>query len=232
MTVKGDSGHAGDEPARRTQAERSAATTQALLAAARRRFAAEGFAAAREDIVKDAGVTRGALYHHFASKRDLFRAVVENIEEEVLARVAAEAMRSDDPSERLRRGCQAFLDSATDPDVRRILLLDAPAVLGWSEWREIDARYALGLVVMALEETMEAGQMTRRPVEPLAHLLLAALNEAALLVAGADDPGAARQVLGGTVDDFLTAFGVPARPAGRGRAGGPGPGATRPRRPR
>jgi AcrR family transcriptional regulator len=203
MAVNGDSGHVGGGPARRSQAQRSAATRQALLASARQLFTERGFSAAREDIVERAGVTRGALYHHFASKEDLFRAVVELVEEEMLQRIASAAMATDDPSEQLRRGCAAFLDAAMDPAVRRIVLLDAPAVLGWQAWREIDARYGLGLVTEGLNAVMAAGQIEPRPVEPLAHLLLAALNEAAMMVASADDPAAARVVVGDAVDHLL-----------------------------
>lgn len=203
MAVNGDTGHADRSGPRRSQAQRSAATREALLSSARELFAERGFAAAREDIVARAGVTRGALYHHFTSKEKLFRAVVELLEEEMFERIASAAMSSEDPSEQLRRGCGAFLDAAMDPAVRRIVLLDAPAVLGWQAWREIDARYGLGLVIEGLNAVMAAGRIERRPVEPLAHLLLAALNEAAMMVASADDPVAARVVVGEAVDHFL-----------------------------
>jgi AcrR family transcriptional regulator len=199
MTVNGDTGHG-----RRTQAERSTATREALITSARRLFAERGFAGtAREDIVERAGVTRGALHHHFGGKEGLFRAVVDLLEQELVARIATAAMGVTDPMQQLRRGCGAFLDSAMDPAVRRIVLLDAPAVLGWQAWREIDAAYGLGLVIEGLNAVMDAGVIERRPVEVLAHLLLGALNEAALLVANADDPQAIRGVVGETVDHLL-----------------------------
>jgi AcrR family transcriptional regulator len=199
MTVNGDSGHG-----RRTQAERSAATREALISSARVLFAERGFAGtAREDIVERAGVTRGALQHHFGGKEGLFRAVVELLEQELVARIAIAAMGVVDPMEQLRRGCGAFLDSAIDPAVRRIVLLDAPAVLGWQAWREIDAADGLGLVIEGLNAVMDTGAIERRPVEVLAHLLLGALNEAAMLVANADDPQAIRGVVGATVDHLL-----------------------------
>lgn len=190
---------------RRTQAERTAATRRALLEAGLTLFAERGFAGAgQEEIVELAGVTRGALAHHFGTKQGLFRAVVETVETEITAQVAAAAMRGDSPMEHLRLGCLAFLDAALDPAVRRIVLLDAPAVLGWQAWREMDTTYGLGLVSEALEHCMEGGFMARRPVQPLAHILLAALNEAAMLVANAEDPTSTRVVVGREVEHLLT----------------------------
>ncbi len=189
---------------RRTQAQRRSATRRALLDAGRELFAARGFAGAgQEEIVERAGVTRGALAHHFGTKQGLFRAVVESLEGELAEHIATAAMRGDDPMGHLRLGCLAFLDAALDPAVRRIVLLDAPAVLGWQAWRELDTTYGLGLVSEALDHCMEAGLMAPRPVQPLAHILLAALNEAAMLVANADDPVATRIVVGDEVERFL-----------------------------
>jgi AcrR family transcriptional regulator len=195
------------EPGRRTQAERSSATRRALLDAGRELFAERGFAGAgQEDIVERAGVTRGALAHHFATKKGLFRAVVESVEIELTGNIATVAMRGDDPMAHLRLGCLAFLDAALDPAVRRIVLLDAPAVLGWQEWREIDATYGLGLVSEVLEHCMEAGILPPRPVQPLAHILLAALNEAAMLVANANDPVATRIAVGEEIEHLLSSL--------------------------
>ena len=192
------------EPGRRTQAERRSATRRALLDAGRALFAERGFAGAgQEEIVERAGVTRGALAHHFATKKGLFRAVVESVEIELTEHIATAAMQGDDPREHLRLGCLAFLDAALDPAVRRIVLLDAPAVLGWQAWREIDTTYGLGLVSEVLEHCMEGGLLAARPVQPLAHILLAALNEAAMLVANADDPVATRIAVGEEVEHFL-----------------------------
>jgi AcrR family transcriptional regulator len=189
---------------RRSQAERTAATRRALLDAGRQLFAQRGFAGAgQEEIVERAGVTRGALSHHFATKQGLFRAVVESIERELGEHVAVTAMRGDDPMDQLRLGCLAFLDAALDPAVRRIVLLDAPAVLGWQAWRELDTTYGLGLVSEALEHCMDAGLLPRRSVPPLAHILLAALNEAAMLVANAEDPVATRVAVGHEVEHLL-----------------------------
>ena len=208
MAVNGEKRH------RRTQADRSHATRAALLRSGRALFAERGFAGtAREEIVERAGVTRGALHHHFGTKQDLFAAVFEELEGELAARIATAAMAGDDPRDQLHRGCHEFLDAALDPAVQRIVLLDAPAVLGWAAWREVDARYGLGLVTEGLRAVFAAGpagpgghQQGRagpRAVEPLGHLLLAALNEAAMLVAGAPDPVGARVEVGAIVDQLL-----------------------------
>jgi AcrR family transcriptional regulator len=195
-TVNGEPRHT-----RRSQAERRAATRAALIAAARELFAERGFAGAgREDIVERAGVTRGAMYHHFASKEDLFRAVFEQIEDEMSAVIlAAAADAGADPVARFRAGTTAFLDAASRPDVRRVVLLDAPAVLPADVRRELSERYGLGLVRAGLQELMTAGHAARQPIEPLSRVLLAALHEAATLVAD----GADRDEVAAVVDWFL-----------------------------
>jgi len=185
---------------RRTQAERTSATRRALLDAARDQFAEGGYAGTgRERVAAAAGVTRGALHHHFGTKEGLFRAVVEELEAGLAAQVAAAAMAGSDPVDELRRGCLAFLDACLEPAVRRIVLLEAPAVLGWDAWREIDARYGLALVRSGLAGAMDQLGLDPAAVDPLAHLLLGALNEAALLVATAEDPVQAREEVGRTV---------------------------------
>jgi AcrR family transcriptional regulator len=189
---------------RRSQAERSAATRQALLGAGRALFTERGFAGAgQEEIVERAGVTRGALSHHFGTKQGLFLAVMQDLQADLAGRIGRAALQGHDPMEQLRLGCLAFLDAAMDAAVGRIVLLDAPAVLGWQTWREIDAVHGLGLVTEALEAVMEAGLIESQPVQPLAHLLLAALNEAAMLVANDEDPVAARALVGVTVERLL-----------------------------
>jgi AcrR family transcriptional regulator len=196
---------------RRTQAERSATTRAALIAAARQLFAEQGYAGTgRDQIAAKAGVTRGALYHHFGSKELLFRAVVEALEVELGEKIAFAAMGGVDPAAQLRLGCMAFLDGCLDPAVRRIVLIEAPVVLGWEQWREIDAQFGLALVLHALEAVVASGQMPPVPVEPLAHLLLGALNEAALLVATAKQPRAARRHVGETVELLLDRLLAPA----------------------
>jgi AcrR family transcriptional regulator len=198
----------------RTQSERSAATTAALVAAARELFAERGYAGVgTEEIVRAAGVTRGALYHHYDGKRELLEAVYEQIEREITERIASEALSGPDPVEALRAGARAFLDHCLEPEVQRIVLLDAPAVLGWERWRDIGARYGLGLIEAALGAAMESGEIAPAPVKPLAHVLMGALDEAAMVVARAEDPVAARDemetVLGGILDGLRS--GAPTR---------------------
>jgi AcrR family transcriptional regulator len=184
----------GGEERRRTQEERSEATRRALIAAARRLFAERGYAAVgTEEIVHAAGVTRGALYHHFEDKAALLEAVYEQIEEELTQEIAAGAMSNPDPVAALKLGAAAFLDHCLEPEVQRIVLLDAPAVLGWERWREIGAQHGLGLVEAGLAGAMEQGAISRQPVRPLAHVLMGALDEAAMTVARADNPRAARR---------------------------------------
>lgn len=180
---------------RRSQATRSAATRDALVAAARLLFAQHGFAnVGTEAIVQAAGVSRGALYHQFDDKTELFAAVFEAVEQDIGARLVAAADAEDvtDPLDAMRVGAIAWLDASTDPEVQRIVLLDAPAVLGWERWREIGMRYGMGLVENLLEHAIEVGRIPVQPVRPLAHVLVGALDEAAMYVARADDPLAAR----------------------------------------
>jgi len=169
-------------------------TRAELIGAARTLFAERGYAGVgTEEIVARANVTRGALYHHFADKKDLFRAVHEELERELVESIGARIDGIEDPWELIVTGMGAFLDACTDPALRRIALIDAPVVLGWEEWREIDARYGLGLVSAALSNAMERGLFAPREVRPLAHILIGAMTEAALMIANARDPDAARR---------------------------------------
>jgi AcrR family transcriptional regulator len=189
---------------RRTQGERSEATRGDLVAAARRLFAERGYAGVgTEQIVRAAGVTRGALYHHFAGKPQLFEAVYEQVERELTQKIAQSALGGSDPMVALRAGSDMFLDACLEPEVQRIVLLDAPAVLGWERWREIAAEHGLGLVEAALGAAMESGQIARQPLRPLAHVMMGALDEAAMLVARAEDTEAARAEVGATLDSIL-----------------------------
>ncbi len=189
---------------KRTQAERTEATRAALIAAARTLFAERGYAAvAMEGVVAAAGVTRGALYHHFRGKRDLFEAVFELVEQEITEDIAVKALTGRDPLDALRAGARAFLDHCLDPEMQRIALLDAPAVLGWERWREIGERYGLGLTEATLQAGMDAGVVAPLPARPLAHLLMGALDEAAMAVARAGDPEAAREEMVEVLDGLL-----------------------------
>jgi AcrR family transcriptional regulator len=173
---------------------RSQATRRVLVSSARALFGARGYAdVGTEEIVRAAGVTRGALYYQFRDKAGLFAAVAEEVEAEIAERIAAGAGASDDPVEALRAGARLFLDACAEPEVERIILLDAPAVLGWEAWRDLAGRYGLGLVRLALQSAIDAGAIVPQPITPLAHVLIGALDEAALYVAGADDPAAARE---------------------------------------
>lgn len=139
-----------------------------------------------------ADVTRGALYHHFRDKEDLFRAVFEDVESELSERVVVAGMRGRDPIERLRLGLDAFLDACLEPAVQRIVLQEGPSVLGWEMWYEIDTRHAHGLIAHGLQEAMDAGVLPRQPVDALAHLFMGAVTQAGMVVAGADEPAKAK----------------------------------------
>ena len=186
--------------------ERSEATRAALIAAARPLFAERGFAGVgTEEVVRAAGVTRGALYHQFADKRDLFAAVFEQVEAEVTQRTARAAVASgaSDPLAVLRVGAVGWLEACSAPEVQRIVLLDGPAVLGWATWREIGMRYALGLIENELQAAVDAGSLEPQPVAALAHVLIGALDEAALYVATAEDQDAARAEVGAVLDRLI-----------------------------
>jgi len=187
-----------------TKAEQADATRAALSAAARELFTQRGYAAtSTTEIVERAGVTRGALYHHFAAKDELFRAVFEQLEDEVTKHVAHEALTSTDPLEQLRRGTRAYLDACIDPAVQRVVLLDGPSVLGWETWQEIEQRYGYGLVVAGVEAAIAAGLIAAQPVEALAHALFGALTEAGMVVARADEPRTARADMEAAMDRLL-----------------------------
>jgi AcrR family transcriptional regulator len=182
----------GRRPGRReTEAQ---ATREALIKAALELFTQRGYAeVGTEEIVARAKVTRGALYHHFTDKRDLFRAAFERVEEELMERIGAQMNASDDPWELMIAGMRSFLDACEEPAVKQISLTDAPAVLGWEEWREIDNRHGLGLTKAALKGAVDAGVLRPIAVEPMAHLFVAALSEAAFVIAHAEQPRDARE---------------------------------------
>jgi AcrR family transcriptional regulator len=171
------------------RSQRGRTTRERLLAAGRRLFGERGYEATSiEAVLENAGVARGALYHHFASKQALFDAVLDRVVSEV-AETAAEAARAEsDPAESLRAGCDAWLDMALDPAVQRIALLDAPAVVGWTRWRELDEQHILGGVRRSLRLIANEGRLPEGDVDLLAHMVLASVNEAALLIARADNP--------------------------------------------
>ena len=178
------------------QTARSEATRAKLIEVGIELFSERGYAdVGTEEIVDRAEVTRGALYHHFGDKRDLFRAVHEELEQQIVASIGAalEANPREDPLEALEVAAGAVLDVALDSKIARVTLIDAPSVLGWEEWREIDVRYGLGLTEAVLNAAIESGRIAEQPVRPLAHLLVAAVGEAAIMVATAEDPQRARE---------------------------------------
>ncbi|MCV7079241.1 TetR/AcrR family transcriptional regulator [Mycobacterium szulgai] len=195
---------------RRTQEERSAATREALISAARKLWGARGYAeVGTPEIAKEAGLTRGAMYHQFADKAALFREVVEAVEQDVMARMATLVASSGakSPADAIRAAVDAWLEVSGEPEVRQLILLDAPAVLGWAGFREVAQRYSLGMTEQLLAEAVRAGQLARQPVRPLATVMIGALDEAAMAIATAEDPKGARreirQVLRRLIDGML-----------------------------
>jgi AcrR family transcriptional regulator len=170
------------------------ATRDALVQAGLDLFAKRGYAdVGTEEIVARAKVTRGALYHHFRNKQDLFRAVHERVEQELMQRVGERMEGADGAWELMISGMRAFLDACEEPAVKRIALTDAPVVLGWREWREIDEKHGLGLTRAALAGAVEAGVLREMPLDATAHLLVGAIAEAAFVIANADDAKATRR---------------------------------------
>ncbi|WP_243723422.1 TetR/AcrR family transcriptional regulator [Actinomadura sp. 7K507] len=166
-------------------------TRDVLLRESRRLFAMRGYGeVSLSEIVGAAGVTKGALYHLFESKAGLFRAVLEEVQQEVAAAVARTADAEDDPWTRFTEGCQAFLTASTAPDVQRIMLVDGPAVLGWNEWRALDEAGSASHLADVIAELIGEGLIPAQPVAPLTHLLSGAMNEAALWLAASGDPEA------------------------------------------
>lgn len=199
-------------PVRRTQAERTAATRTALLEAARKLFTRSGFNdVSTQAIVEAAGVTRGALYHQFADKAELFTAVYEEVEAELVAAVAARIAEDGPPDTvaAMRLGARLFLDLCSAPDVQQIVLVDAPTVLGWEQWRAMGARYGLGVIEAMLAQAVAEGAIPEQPLRASAHVLLGALDEAALYVSRAEDPQQAREEMYLVCDRVITGLAAP-----------------------
>ncbi|MFL6089825.1 MAG: TetR/AcrR family transcriptional regulator [Aeromicrobium sp.] len=179
---------------RKSQADRRDSTRAALIAAGRKLFAKNGYdAVAAEQIVEAAGVTRGALYHHFDGKAGLFEAVFLEIEAELMTRFPLDELVGGDPLAALRTGVGRFLTLSLEAEVQQIALVDAPSVLGWTRWQEIEAQHGLGLIQAGLEAAMAAGQLRQLPAADLANAILGSLTESALAVARAKNKKAARQ---------------------------------------
>jgi AcrR family transcriptional regulator len=190
-----------------TRVEQGQATRAALIQVATELFAAHGYeATAIPAILQAAGVSRGALYHHFESKEALFEAVLESVEADVMARATRAAAAARDPLEGLRRGCAAYLALCREPKVRQISLIDAPAVVGWQRWREIDEQHAFGIVKGAIAAIAADGRLRPGLVDVVAHMVLASLVEVALLVARADEGRLSIRRGQEAIDELLTAL--------------------------
>ncbi|KKW64781.1 MULTISPECIES: TetR/AcrR family transcriptional regulator [Mycolicibacterium] len=206
------------EPARkvrRTQAERTAATRAQLIGAARKLFADRGFSEVpTQAIVEAAGVTRGALYHQFDDKTELFAAVYEDVEQELVADIGRQISAAGplDPLSAMRVGARLILDGCSAPDVQQIVLIDAPAVLGWERWRAVGMKYGLGVIEAMLAAAIDQGVIPEQPVRSTAHVLLGALDEAALYVSRAADPEQARAEMEAVCDRLISGI------AGEGHA--------------
>jgi len=177
----------------------------AVIAAARRLFSDRGYAAVGiDEIAAQAAVPRAALRRSFGDGREgLFRAVLVQLSAETMRTIRRAALTRDSPWESLVAGIDAFLDACATPEVRQVLLIDAPAVLGWDVWRAIDAEQGLGMVEGALRRAIDAGEAQPHPPDALARVLLGALQEAATTIAGAGDPAAARAEMGTMVSHLL-----------------------------
>jgi AcrR family transcriptional regulator len=190
----------------RTQTERSAATKGALVSAARRLWGERGYAAASTpEIAEAAGVTRGAMYHQYANKTELFLAVIEAIETEVIARLTADVIAAEPstPAETLHITADAWLRIAVEPEIRQLMLLDAPSILGWAGFREVSQRYGLGMTEQLLSAAIDCGELRPQPTRPLATIVLAALDEAAMIIANAADPARERQEVHAVIHDLI-----------------------------
>ncbi len=197
----------------KSRREEYAETTRAaIVQAAVERFAAEGFAkTTMDEVAETARVTKGAVYHHFKDKAELFEAVFVVMEERLLAKVEAGVTGIDDPWELMAVGVDLFLAECSEDDFRRIAIQEAPAALGWARWKEIEERYFLGLVTAALEAMAEAGIIDLPPGDIAARMLLAATSEAGLAVAAAPAPDAERERAGALVMRLVA--GLRARPS-------------------
>lgn len=190
-------------------------TRDVLIAAARDLFGEHGYdATSIEAVLQAAGVARGALYHHFATKEALFDAVLDREVASIAETAATAARAADDPLASLRAGCATWLRVTLDPAIQRITLLDSPAVVGWSRWREIDEQHTLGGLRANIRRLSRLGRIPGDQVDVLANMLLAAVGEAALVIARSAMPEAALATGTAALDTLLDRlFGDPGDPA-------------------
>ena len=178
---------------RRSQAERTQATRALLIRTGRELFSEQGFAGvSAEQLVAAAGVTRGALHHHFGDKHGLFLAVIEEVERENTEQILAAIQTAPDQWSGIVLGIRRFLDICERPYVVQLAMTDALSVLGWPRWRALEEQYGLGMVTAALQGALDSGLLKPAPVQVLAKLVLSAITEAGLVIAHADDRAAAR----------------------------------------
>jgi AcrR family transcriptional regulator len=171
-----------------TQEERREATRNAVLVAAQMRFGSFGYSRVTVDeIAADAKVAKGAIYHHFPTKADLFEAVLQIAASKILSEVQATVMQQSNILTAMFAGNRAFFASCANPQFAQIFLKDGPAVLGWHRWREIDASLFGGMVRDGLFAAMELGIIVKRPINPLVHLILGAVTEAAIDCANSEN---------------------------------------------
>jgi AcrR family transcriptional regulator len=184
--------------------ERGQATRAHIIGVATRLFAERGYDGTPIDaVLAESGVSRGSLYHHFPGKDALFLAVMEAVGAQIGAETAAGIEGAPDPVELLRIGCRAWLRQARDPVVRQIMLIDAPAVLGWQRWRELDEASTLGVIKNSIAHAADTGAIDRRYVDVFAHIVLAAVNEVAMMIALGNEPAAVLAASESAVEDFL-----------------------------
>lgn len=202
----------GTDTERRARGDR---TRRSLVDAGRSLFVAKGyFNTSIGELVDASGVgTRGAFYHHFRDKSELFRAVFEEVERDLTLRSLASPPPGADAWERLCAGLHGFLESALEPEVQRVMLLDGPVVLGWQTLREIQEGNSIALINEMVREAIAAGLIDDQPVGELTHMVVAALEEGALMVAHAANPTRARRRAGKVLDRLLLSFAAEPRKA-------------------
>jgi AcrR family transcriptional regulator len=199
-----------DDPRSSLRAEQVAQTRSALVASGRLLFGRAGFAAASvEDLAREAGVTTGALYHHFPTKAALFEAVFGLVHAELMAASGQAALRADGAVESLAAAFEAFLDKVLEPDVQRIIITDAPAVLGAARFTELDERDAFAAIVAALRAAAAAGALRADDPQTLARLLLGALTRGGMLIASSDEPVTTRNAVAATLRSLLSGLATP-----------------------
>jgi AcrR family transcriptional regulator len=170
------------------RAAQGRATRGQLIEVATRLFAENGYEGTSiEAVLTAAGVSRGALYHHFAGKEALFEAVVSAITDRVTVELTEVISGCTDPVDAMRTGALAWIGLAADPVIQRVVLVDAPSVLGWERWRTMDNGQTLGAMKAMLQAVSDSGRLPSDLVDPFAHMILAALDEFALVVARAPD---------------------------------------------